>query len=99
VSFSALGALLATLIRTSRSAQGIGLLLFFGMWLIAGTAPPRAVLPSGLRDIGEFIPLTHLVTAIQDPWYGFGWSMVDLAIIAAIAAIAAVPAVWLFRWD
>ena len=99
VSFSALGALLATLIRTSRAAQGIGLLLFFGMWLIAGTAPPRAVLPSGLRDIGEFIPLTHLVLAIQDPWYGFGWSMTDLAIIAGVAVVAAIPAIRFFRWD
>jgi ABC-2 type transport system permease protein len=99
VSFSALGALLATLIRTSRAAQGIGLLLFFGMWLIAGTAPPRAVLPSGLRDFGEVIPLTHLVLAIQDPWFGFGWSMTALAIIVGVAVAAAIPAIWFFRWD
>jgi ABC-2 type transport system permease protein len=99
VSFSALGALLATLIRTSRAAQGIGLLLFFGMWLIAGTAPPRAVLPAGLRDFGEVIPLTHLVLAIQDPWYGFGWRMTDLAILAGVAIIAAIPAIWFFRRD
>jgi ABC-2 type transport system permease protein len=99
LSFCALGALLATLIRTSRAAQGIGLLLFFGMWLIAGTAPPRAVLPSGLRDFGELLPLTHLVIAIQDPWYGFGWSLIDLAIIAGVAAAAAAPAIRFFRWD
>jgi ABC-2 type transport system permease protein len=99
VSFCAFGAVLATLIRTSRAAQGIGLLLFFGMWLIAGTAPPRAVLPSGLRDIGEFIPLTHLVVAIQDPWYGFGWSMTDLTIIAGVAVATGTLAIWFFRWD
>ena len=97
--FSALGALLATLVRTSRAAQGIGLLLFLGMWLIAGTAPPRAVLPSGLRDFGELLPLTHIVIAIQDAWFGFGWATTNLAIIAAITIAAAVPAVWLFRWD
>jgi ABC-2 type transport system permease protein len=97
--FSALGALLAVFIRTSRAAQGIGLLLFLGMWLIAGTAPPRAVLPSGLRDFGELLPLTHIVIAIQDAWFGFGWAMTDLAIIAAITIAAAVPAIWLFRWD
>jgi hypothetical protein len=42
--FGAIGLLLATVIRTSRSAQGIGLLLFFALWLISGTGPPRAVL-------------------------------------------------------
>lgn len=99
ISSSALGALLATLIRASRAAQDIGLRLFFGMWLIAGTAPPRAVLPSGLRDLGQFLPLTRLVVAIQDPWYGFGWSVIDLAIIAGVGIVAAIPAMRLFRWD
>jgi len=97
--FGAIGLLLATLLRTSRSAQGIGLLLFFALWLISGTAPPRAVLPAGLRDIGGLLPLTHLVTAIQNPWFGFGWSGTDLAVLAAWAVAAGVPALWLFRWD
>lgn len=71
--FGAIGLLLATVIRTSRSAQGIGLMLFFVLWLISGTAPPRAVLPTGLRDVGSLFPLTHLVTAVQNTWFGFGW--------------------------
>ena len=95
--FGAIGLLLATVIRTSRSAQGIGLMLFFALWLISGTAPPRAVLPSGLRDVGGLLPLTHLVTAVQNPWFGFGWSGTDLAVLAAYAVAAGVPALWLFR--
>ena len=97
--FGAIGLLLATVIRTSRSAQGIGLLLFFALWLISGTAPPRAVLPAGLRGIGGVGPLAHLVTAIQNPWFGFGWSATDLAVLAAYAIAAGIPALWLFRWD
>ena len=79
--FGAIGLLLAAVIRSSRSAQGIGLMLFFAMWLISGTAPPRAVLPGGLRDFGGVLPLAHLVTAVQDPWFGFGWSAADLAVL------------------
>jgi ABC-2 type transport system permease protein len=97
--FGAIGLLLATMIRTSRSAQGIGLLLFFALWLISGTAPPRAVLPLGLRDVGGVLPLAHLVTAVQNPWFGFGWSTTDLIVLAAYAVAAGVPALWLFRWD
>lgn len=97
--FGALGLLLAALVDSSRAAQGIGLLLFFGMWLICGTAPPRAVLPSGLRDFSELLPLTHLVHAIQDPWYGFGWSWSGLAVLAGFAIAAAIPALWFFKWD
>jgi ABC-2 type transport system permease protein len=97
--FGAIGLLLATVLRTSRSAQGIGLLLFFALWLISGTAPPRAVLPSGLRDIGGALPLAHLVTAVQNPWFGFGWSASDLAVLAAYAVAAGAPALWLFGRD
>ena len=97
--FGAVGLLLATVVRTSRSAQGIGLLLFFAMWLISGTCPPRAVLPAGVRDIGGLLPLSHLVTALQDPWYGNGWNGIDLAVLVAYAVAAGVPALWLFRWD
>jgi ABC-2 type transport system permease protein len=97
--FGAIGLLLATVIRSSRSAQGIGLLLFFALWLISGTAPPRAVLPAGLRDVGGVLPLGHLVTAVQNPWFGFGWSATDLAVLAAFAIAAGAPALWLFRWD
>ena len=97
--FGAIGLLLATVLRTSRSAQGIGLLLFFALWLISGTAPPRAVLPAGMRDVGGLLPLAHLVTAVQDPWFGFGWSVSDLVVLAAYAVAAGIPALYLFRWD
>ena len=97
--FGAIGFLLATMVRTSRSALGAGLLLFFVVWLISGTAPPRAVLPTGLRDIGSVLPLTHLVTAVHHPWFGFGWSGTDLAVLVAYAVGAGVLALWRFRWD
>jgi ABC-2 type transport system permease protein len=95
--FGAIGLLLATVVRTSRSAQGIGLMLFLVLWLISGTAPPSAVLPAGLRDVASVLPLSHLVTAAQDVWFGFGWAGTDLAVLAAYAVIAGVPALWLFR--
>jgi ABC-2 type transport system permease protein len=95
--FGAIGLLLAAVTRTSRSAQGIGLMLFFALWLISGTAPPRAVLPTGLRDAGSLLPLSHLVTAVQNAWFGFGWAGADLAVLAAYAVLAGVPALWLFH--
>ncbi len=97
--FGAIGLLLATVMRSSRSALGIGLLLFLGLWLISGTAPPRAVLPSALREFGGVLPLVPLVTAIQDPWFGFGWSGRDLGVLAIYAVVAGAPALRFFRWD
>jgi ABC-2 type transport system permease protein len=99
VSFGSIGLLLATVVRGSRAAQGIGLMLFFAMWLICGTAPPRAVLPSALREVGLALPLGQLVVAIQDPWFGNGWSFDHLAILLGYALVTGLPALWYFRWD
>lgn len=97
--FGGIGLLLASILRTSRSAQGIGLLLFFSLWLISGTAPPRAVLPTRLSDVAGVLPLTPLVTAVQDPWFGLGWSATDLVVLAAYAVVAGAAALHRFRWD
>jgi ABC-2 type transport system permease protein len=57
------------------------------------------VLPAGLRDFGGILPLSPLVTAVQDPWFGFGWSATDLAVLGLYALAAGGPALWFFRWD
>ena len=94
--FGAIGVLLAAVLKTSRSAQGIGLLLFLGSWLISGTAPPRAVLPAGLRDFGGAMPMGLLVDAIQEPWFGQGWDASSLLVLAGITVVIGAPAMWLF---
>ncbi len=94
--FGAIGVLLTAVLGSSRAAQGIGLLLFIGSWLISGTAPPRAVLPGGLRDVGEWLPLGQLVDAIQEPWFGQGWDAGALLVLAAVTVVVGAPAMWLF---
>lgn len=96
--FTAIGYLLAALLPTARAAQGIGLILFLTVWMISGTAPPHAVLPSGVRDVAQFEPLTHVVIAIQDPWFGYGWNVEKLLILAVVTIVASVAAIWRFRW-
>jgi ABC-2 type transport system permease protein len=97
--FTAIGFLLAAIFPTARAAQGVGLILFFVVWMLSGTGPPRAVLPDGARTIGRYEPLTHTVIAIQDPWFGFGWNAGKLGIVAAVTVVAAALALWRFRWD
>jgi hypothetical protein len=56
-----------------------------------GFSPSQAVLPAGLRDVGSVLPLTHLVTAVQNAWFGFGWAGTDLAVLAAYARSSQLP--------
>lgn len=96
--FTAFGFLLTALVRTARAAQGLSLMLFFVFWMLSGTGPPRAALPDAARRVGDVLPLTAALRALQDPWFGFGWNAGAL-IIVALLALAAIPAILLVRWE
>jgi ABC-2 type transport system permease protein len=88
LSFITLGFLLAIVSPNARAAQAIGIALFFPMWLLSGAGPPRAVMTGAMQRIADFLPLTHVVTAIQDPWLGLGINLTELLILMGILVVA-----------
>jgi ABC-2 type transport system permease protein len=98
VCFAAIGALLGALLPAPRAAQGAGLMLFFVMLFVSGTGPPTEVMTSLMVTIGEWLPLSHAVLAIQDAWLGFGWNWAALLLLAAVALAASVGALRAYRW-
>ena len=99
VSFFAVGFLLAGLVGTPRTAQAVGMAIFFPMLFLAGGALPRELFPPAVRRVGDFLPLTHVVNLIRDLWFGAGWNMVALAVLVGVFAISVVVAVRTFRWE
>jgi ABC-2 type transport system permease protein len=95
--FSAVGVLLGAVFRTSRAAQGAGLMLWFVMMILGGAGPPPEVLPDTMRSIGDATPVRHVILLLQDAWLGFGWSWSEAAIVAAFLAGAATLAFVLSR--
>jgi ABC-2 type transport system permease protein len=86
LAFAAIGTLLGSLLPGARSAQGLGLLLFFGTFLLVGGGPPPGVFPDALNAITSWTPTGLLLTAIRSPWAGDGLdvpAMVTLVLIAA----------------
>ncbi len=92
--FLAIGAFLGAVLPNSRSAQGVGLALFFAMMFLSGAGPPLGVMPDYMVRVSDFIPLTHVVKIVQDPWVAFAgvvevWNGVALGVSAGIAVAAA----------
>jgi ABC-2 type transport system permease protein len=94
LSFVALGLLLGSLAPTARAAQAIGLVLFFPMWLLSGAGPPRGVMTPTMRQLSDLLPLTQVVTAIQEPWLGTGSNTSELVVLSALFAAAAALTAW-----
>jgi ABC-2 type transport system permease protein len=94
LSFVALGLLLGSLAPTARAAQAIGLVLFFPMWLLSGAGPPRGVMTQTMRQLSDLLPLTRVVTAIQEPWLGTGSNLSELLVLSVLLAAAVALTAW-----
>ena len=90
LAFISIGVLLGTLLPNARAAQGVGLLLFLPMFLLAGGGPPPDAMGPVMNDISNALPLTHVVRAIQEPWLGIGRGTDHLITIVAITLVATV---------
>jgi ABC-2 type transport system permease protein len=92
VAFVSLGVLLGSVLPSARSAQAVGLLLFFPSFLLGAGGPPPHVMGSAVRHVAAPLPLTLLTNAVREPWLGLGAATGSLAAVAALAVAATVVA-------
>lgn len=97
--FASVAVLLGSLIPTARGAQGVGVLLWFVMMMLSGSGPPPEVIGDVLGWVAKFMPLTHTIRLMQDPWLGDGWNWTETIIVAGITIGAALISLRFFRWE
>jgi ABC-2 type transport system permease protein len=95
----AIGLLIAALAPNGRSANGIGVLLYFPMAYLAGMMQPEASMPAVLARLGGFTPLGAFRRALQDVWAGVAPQPLQLGIMAGYAVIVSLAAARFFRWE
>jgi ABC-2 type transport system permease protein len=88
VAFVSIGVLLGTVLPSARSAQAVGLLLFFPSFLLGVGGPPPAVMSQTLSEIAGNLPLALANQAIREPWLGLGTATGALVTVTIIAAVA-----------
>lgn len=92
VAFSAIGVAIGSIVSTARSAQGIGMMLFFPSFLLGGGGPPPDAMGATMKTVADAVPLTHVVRSIQEPWLGLGSPTDHTTIVVAILLAATVVA-------
>jgi ABC-2 type transport system permease protein len=97
--FTSFGFFLGAVLPSTRSAQGIGLILFFIMMILGGAGPPPEVLTGAMGVIGDITPLRYVIDILQEPWLGFGWQTNASLITAGITVVSAGLAARFFRWE
>lgn len=92
VGFVSVGVLLGSILPSARSAQAVGLLLFFPSFLLGAGGPPPDVMPSVLRAVADVLPLTLVTDSIRQPWLGLGNATGTMMTVVALSALALVAA-------
>ena len=95
--FAALGALLGFVMPTARTAQGLGVLLFFVFMMLGGAGPPSEVLPAALARIGDAVPVTYAGQLLRDPWLDLGWDATPVLVMAGLLVGSLLLTAWRLR--
>jgi ABC-2 type transport system permease protein len=99
LSFLAVGFVLAGLMPTPRTAQAVGMALFFPMLFLSGAAMPRQIMPETVRQVAEFLPLTHVVKLLEDLWFEGAWNQTSLLVVIGLLIAGLVVSRYTFRWE
>ncbi|MHB8104747.1 MAG: ABC transporter permease [Dehalococcoidales bacterium] len=99
VCFTCFGFFLGAVLPSTRSAQGVGMLLFFIMMILGGAGPPPEVMSSAMQFIGNITPLHWVIYTLQNPWLGFDWNTSASLITVGITVVSAGLAARFFRWE
>ncbi len=96
-----LGFVLAALLPSARTTQIVAMVLFYPMIFLSGATLPREILPRTVRQLAEFLPLTHVVTLLRGLWFGNAWAshMREVGILVGILLAAVAVSGKTFRWE
>jgi len=98
-SFFAVGFALAGVMPSPRTAQAVGMAVFFPMLFLSGAAMPRFIMPETIQRIAEFLPLTQVVILLEDLWLSGTWNVTALLAVMAIFILGLVVSRYTFRWE
>ncbi len=97
----AFGYLIASLAPGARSAQVIGMLVFYPMMFLSGSGMPLEIMPESVQRISTFLPMTYMVRLLRGLWFGESWGeyLVEAAVLLGVFVVCGGLAARFFRWE
>ncbi|HDD55710.1 MAG TPA: ABC transporter permease [Chloroflexi bacterium] len=101
VSFFSLGFVLASVMPNARTAQVVGMVIFYPMLFLSGAGMPLEILPESIRNFSKYLPLTHVVTMLRGLWIGESWSLhtTEIWVLLGMTLAGVVISSLTFRWE
>lgn len=99
LSLAAMGYLIGSYFKTSRTAQVVGNIVYFPQIFLAGAGLPREILPATLRSWTEWLPMTQVINLIKDVWWGDPVNWWSLVYLLGLGTVAAAISMRVFKWE
>ena len=99
--FVSLGLVLASVMPNARTAQVVGMVIFYPMLFLSGAGMPLEIMPEGIQNFSKFLPLTHVVTLLRGLWIGDPWNQHTSEVIVLLGMLVAgvLISARTFRWE
>jgi ABC-2 type transport system permease protein len=101
LSFFGLGYALSGLFPSARVATVIGNVLIVPMVILSGAMVPLEVMPESVRNIANYVPLTHAVALLRGLWFGEAWGqhLLAVAVLGGVLLVSMIVITLTFRWE
>ena len=100
-SLFALGYAIAGIVPNFRTAIVVGNVIMIPMNLLSGALIPLEVMPTAVRNIARFIPLTYVVTLLRGLWFGETWGhhLLEVTVLGTMLVVGMVIVALTFKWE
>ena len=95
------GMLVGGVTKDSKQASVIASILYFPMLLFSGTTLPIEVMPTAMRRIVRFLPLTQGIAMMKNAFLGVnaGSVLLPVCVMLGLTALCTLFSVRFFRWE
>ncbi|MEO8448625.1 MAG: ABC transporter permease [Gemmatimonadota bacterium] len=98
-SMFAFGGMVAAVAGSARTAQAVGMVIYFPMLFLSGALLPRQMMPLGVRRVSDLLPLSYVNELIGGGWLDGAWKTTASLVLVGVLGVTGAIAARKFRWE
>lgn len=101
LSVFSIGFLIASLAPNMKAGSALANIVYFPMLFLTGATVPLEIMPKSMQQASKFLPVTHVVEAMQGAWLNLDIKdyYVSIIVLAAVTAVCFIVSIVAFRWE
>ena len=101
LSIFSIGFLIASLAPNMKAGSAIANIVYFPMLFLTGATVPLEIMPESMQQVAKFLPVTHVVKAMQGAWLNHNLNdyYISVIVLTVVTVVCFGVSVLAFRWE